>query len=361
MNSNARDRYLPCMEVRTYEGTAKELSDFVIGVWRDAYAGRMQFPLWTADYLDWQLNLDSPASREGLLAAWCDGQLAAVLLGWNYICRRGERRDPSVLSSWLSVRPEFRGRGVVKAFKAEQDARMAAKCNGLIFAYRYYGSEHSLSKGPTSEQLASGQWDSRRVGFWVRILAPRRAAKWYLNPWQRRITLLGAPFTLSPRAAREKDHIRRWKASDIDAGVSILRSRPRLGCTIDWDAESLSRHCSGFGNCLVAEVDGVVRGLVTWHVLTFVGAVEEPVAILDIISVEGLPQSSQRAILNAALSEMEQAGAVLALKIRTGDAPTAAMLASGFIPWFSDSFETLHSVSGPLEPILHGPHHVLWR
>ncbi|HVJ69401.1 MAG TPA: GNAT family N-acetyltransferase, partial [Caulifigura sp.] len=160
---------LPFMEVRTYEGTARELSDFVIGVWRDAYAGRMQFPLWTAEYLDWQLDFGSPASRENLLAAYCDGQLAGVLLGWNYCCRRGERRDPAVLSSWLSVRPEFRGRGVVKALKAEQDARMIAKGNGLIFAYRYYGSEYSLSKGPTPDQLASGRWDSRRVGFWVRI------------------------------------------------------------------------------------------------------------------------------------------------------------------------------------------------
>lgn len=361
MNSSGRGPILPCMEVRTYDGTPQQLSDFVIGVWRDAYAGRMQFPLWTADYLDWQLNLGSPASRQSLLAAWCDGQLAGVLLGWNYTCRRGDRTDPAVLSSWLSVRPEFRGRGVVKALKAEQDARMVANGNGLIFAYRYYGSEHSLSKGPTPEQLASGQWDSRRVGFWVRILSPMRAAKWYLNPWQRRLTILAAPFTRSPKPARERDSVHPWEPSDASECVATLRDRPRIGCSIDWDAQSLTRHCSGFGNCLVARVDGVIRGLVTWHVLTFVGAVEEPVAILDIVAVERLPKSSQRAILNAALYEMKRQGAVLALKIRTGDATFPAMLEAGFIPWFADSFETLHSTSGPMEPILHQPHHVLWR
>ncbi|HET6424320.1 MAG TPA: hypothetical protein VFG20_11590, partial [Planctomycetaceae bacterium] len=195
----------------------------------------------------------------------------------------------------------------------------------------------------------------------VRILSPMRAAKWYLNPWQRRLTIFGAPFTRSPRPARDRDGIRRWEPSDAAECVAALRDRPRIACSIDWDVPALRRHCSGFGNCLVARVDGVIRGLVTWHVLNFVGAVEEPVAILDIVAVEGLPKSLQRAILNAALFEMKQQGAVLALKIRTGDAPTPAMLETGFIPWFADSFETLHSTVGPMEPILHRPHHVLWR
>ena len=58
---------------------------------------------------------------------------------------------------------------------------------------------------------------------------------------------------------------------------------------------------------------------------------------------------------------MKTQGAVLALKLRTGDSPTLPMLVAGFIPWFSDSFETLHTVAEPLSPILNRPHHVLWR
>jgi GNAT superfamily N-acetyltransferase len=349
------------MEVRTYDGTAEELSKFVIGVWRDAYAGKMAFPLWTPEYLSWQLDFDSPEAREHLLAAWCDGQLAGVLLGWPFRCRRGDRTDPAVLSSWLSVRPEFRGRGVVKALKVEQDARMKARGDGLIFAYRYFGSEYSLSKGPTSEQLASGQWDSRRVGFWVRIISPLRAARWYPNKFQRWLTFLGAPFTRSPRPARDRDNIRPWKPADLADAVKLLRARPQLALSIDWDEASLAKHCGPFAKCLVAEVDGVVKGLITWHVLNFVGATQEPVAIFDIIATEGLPKSTQRAILEAALYDMKQQGAVLALKLKTGDSSTWSMIRAGFIPWFSDSFETAHSVASPLPPILDRPHHVLWR
>jgi hypothetical protein len=349
------------MEVRTYDGTAEELSKFVIDVWRGSYAGKMAFPLWTPEYLAWQFDLDSTQARESLLAAWCDGKLAAVLLGWNHVCQRGDRQDPAVLSSWLSVLPEFRGRGVVKALKAEQDARMRDRGDGLIFAYRYFGSSHSLSKGPTPDQLASGQWDCRRVGFWVRILGPRRAANWYLNPWQRRITLLGAPFTRSPRPARDRDGIRSWQPADAPQAARVLQARQGLACSIHWDEHSLARHCGGFGNCLVAEVDGAVRGLVTWHILRFVGATEEPVAILDIIAIETLPQRTQRAILEAALHAMKRDGAVLALKLRTGDSSALPMTLAGFIPWFSDSFETVHSVASPLPPLLNGPHHVLWR
>ncbi|QDT52606.1 hypothetical protein Pan44_06180 [Caulifigura coniformis] len=349
------------MEVRTYDGTAEELSRFVISVWRDAYVGKMAFPLWTPEYLAWQLDLAAPEAREHLLGAWCEGELAGVLLGWSFPYRQGEQRHPAILSSWLSVRPEFRGRGVVKALKIEQDSRMRARGDGLIFAYRYFGSEHSLSKGPTREQLDSGGWESRRSGFWVRILSTVRASRWYLNRWQRRLTIVGAPFTRSPRAARDRDGIRPWEPRDVGASVSVLEARRRLASSIAWDEKSLSKHCSGFGRCLVAEVDGVVRGLVTWHVLQFVGATEEPVAIFDIIATEGLPDATQRALLDAALHEIKSQGAVLALKLRTGDVRALAMIRTGFIPWFSDSFETVHSVSGTLSPMLDHPHHVLWR
>lgn len=355
----ARDRM--STEVRTWDGTAEELSKFVIGVWRDDYAGKMAFPLWTPDYLSWQLDFDNPEAREHLLAAYCDGQLAGVLLGWTFRCRRGDRTDPAILSSWLSVRPEFRGRGVVKALKVEQDARMQARGEGLIFAYRYFGSEYSLSKGPTPEQLASGKWDSRRVGFWVRIIAPLRASRWYPNKFQRWLTFIGAPFTRSPKPAHERFHIRPWTPNDLAASVKLLRARPKIALSIDWDEQSLAKHCGPFAKSLVAEVDGVVQGLVTWHVLNFVGATEEPVAIFDIIAIEGLPQRTQRAILNAALYDMKQQGAVLALKMKTGDSSALSMVQAGFIPWFSDSFETMHTVASPLTPILNRPHHVLWR
>jgi hypothetical protein len=349
-------------EVRTWDGNAEELSEFVIGVWRDDYAGRMAFPLWTPQYLAWQLDFANAEARENLLAAYCDGQLAGVLLGWNFRCRRSDRTDPAVLSSWLSVRPEFRGRGVVKALKVEQDARMQARGEGLIFAYRYFGSGYSLSKGPTTEQLQSGRWDSRRVGFWVRILSPLRASRWYPNKVQGWLTFLGAPFTRSPKPPHARHHVRRWTPADLGASAELLRSRPQLALTIDWDESSLGKHCGSFAKCLVAEVDGVVKGLVTWHILNFVGSTQEPVAIFDIIAIEGLPSSTQRAILEAALHDMKQEGAVIALKLRTGDAPTWSMALTGFIPWFSDSFETLHTVaSSPLTPILDRPHHVLWR
>jgi GNAT superfamily N-acetyltransferase len=349
------------IEVRTFEGSAAELSRFVLSVWRQDYAGKMAFPLWSPEYFDWQFDLASGAVREQLLAAWCEGELSAVLLGWPFRFRVDHSVQRAILSSWLSVRPEYRGRGVVKALKAEQDRRLEQSGGGLIFAYRYYGSEHSKSKGPTRDQLASQSWDSCQVGFWVRILKARQAARWYHNPWQRRLTLLGAPFTRSPRTPRDRDGIRPWSASDAPAAAALLRSRPKKLVGIDWDESSLARHCSGFGRCLVAERDGEVRGLVSWHVLPFLGATEDPVGVFDIIAVESLSMSDQRKLIESVLAEMKQSGAVLALKLRTRDVPTPSLLSAGFIPWFADSHETVHAVGCPLARVFDRPHHVLWR
>ena len=51
------------LEVRTFAGNASELSDFVLGVWRQTYADKMPLPLWDADFFDWQLTWRDPEER----------------------------------------------------------------------------------------------------------------------------------------------------------------------------------------------------------------------------------------------------------------------------------------------------------
>ena len=354
----------PVFEVRPFEGSAVDLSDFITGVWRGAYAGKMAFPLWTPEYFEWQFDFSSGVSREQILAAYDGGRVVGALLGLPFLFRTPTGIEIGLFSSWLSVDAGYRGRGIVGALKSEQARSFHDRGGTLIFAYRYVGSRHSLSKRPTDPELASGEWSIRRVGFWVRILDPRRAAKWSPDRLTRIATTLGAPFTLTPRTRASDSFIRPYEPRDLAACVEVVR-RHNASKTfaIDWDEHQLAKHCEGggVGRCLVAERNGEVRGFVTFHILPFQGLTVAPVGVFDIVNVGRISGREQRRLLTVVLATMREQGAIVALKLRTGDAPLASMLATGFVPWSRDSWEAVRRLDeGPVIS-LRGAQSVLWR
>lgn len=352
------------IEVRPFAGTADELSEFVIGVWKESYSGRMAFPLWTPEYFEWQFDWTSEAARGQILAAYSGSRLAGTILGCPFLFRTPTGIEIGLLSSWLSVDARERGQGIVGALKAAQAQRLKDQGGSLIFAYRYVGSKHSLSKRPTDPELASGEWSVRRVGFWVRILEPRRAAKWSPDRLTRIATTLGAPFTRTPRQKQADSFIRPYEPRDLADCVEILRRQnSRRSFAIEWDERQLARHCAGggVGRCLIAERDGRPQGFVTCHVLPFQGRTVEPVGIIDLVNVDGLSGADQRRLLTVTLAVIREAGAVVALKLRTRDAPAISLLATGFVPWSRDSWEALRRVDGGPPVSLAGAQSVLWR
>src|SRR5690606_34896486 len=132
--------------------------------------GRMPFPLWSPEYLDWQLRLSDDPARTHILTAESDGQLVGELLGFLARFRLpGEGVVDGLISSWLSISPACRRLGMVRTLKAEQEVRAREAGAKLILAYRYVGSAASLSKPPTQRDVSTGEWSNRPVGFWVRV------------------------------------------------------------------------------------------------------------------------------------------------------------------------------------------------
>jgi GNAT superfamily N-acetyltransferase len=349
------------IEIRTFEGTPRELEAFVSSVWTGSYAGRMAFPLWSADYLDWQLDLGS--SRDFAVAAYDGERLAGVILACSFDFRTPTGVRGGILSSWLSIDPAYRGQGLVGRLKAEQARRLAERGGSYVFAYRYVGSRHSLSKPPTDADMHSGEWTTRKVGFWVRILDSRRAVAWSVDRASRVMTRLGSPFVLAPRVPKSSVNIRAYEPRDLTACLEVI-TWPNLGKSfaIEWTVERLGRHCGGaFGQCLVAERDGEVRGFISFHVLPFQGRTVERVGIVDIIAIDRLSGRERRAMIGSVLQHISADGGVLALKLWTGDAPVGAMLMSGFVPLSRDSYEALRVIDQSPQVALRGRQQILWR
>ena len=74
-----------------------------------------------------------------------------------------------------------------------------------------------------------------------------------------------------------------------------------------------------------------------------------------------MPARRQAALLTSALGLMREQGAILALKLRSGDVSSALMLATGFTPRLPDSNLVLQWTQSVRPMPRHKPIHLLWR
>ncbi|MEZ5941514.1 MAG: GNAT family N-acetyltransferase [Planctomycetaceae bacterium] len=351
------------IEVRSYEGSVEELSQFVVNTWRQSYQGSMLIPDWTPNYLRWQLRLHEPDSEKRLVAAYDSGKLVGVLL---FVPMEFELHGKPVRgshSSWLSVSSEYRGKGVAKAL--QEGARKAHAELGLEaqVGYVYFGASQSLGPKFWTKKNVANMQVFARVGFWTRVLDFPRAARWNVNTLESVLTRIGAPVTPDPHVpAIPSLTIRPFESDDLPACLKLAESATsQCNFRLVWDENILGNQLQGFGKCLVAVENGEVRGCIGYHVISMLGHTLEPVGVIDLVFVNELSSTGRTALLNSVLLEMKRAGAVAALKMRSGDYPFAYFARWGWYWRWPDSLLTV-KWSGEervIPPV--GRTHLLWR
>jgi GNAT superfamily N-acetyltransferase len=244
------------LEVRSYEGSAEELSEFVIAQWTASYRDKIAVPLWSADYFRWQLRMDEPEQRRHLIAAYDGGKLAGVVPFCPMPFRLDDDLFAASQASWLSVAPEFQGQGV--AGKLIQGSRAVHRELGLKFqlGFAYYGRQASRAPAFWLRSQSSSTLSIRKAGFWVRVLDAPRAADWNSDYFEGLFTRATAPIFGSPqrrllsnlviRPAEERDVSRCLEIAELATRHCRLR--------LAWDRDSLSRQLGlrGFNHALVA-------------------------------------------------------------------------------------------------------------
>ncbi len=353
------------LEVRSYEGSPEELSEFIVTQWTASYGGRMAVPHWSGDYFRWQLRMDEPEQRRYLIAAYDGAQLAGVVPFFPAQFSLDGERFAASQASWLSVAPEFRGQGV--AGKMIQASRTLHRELGLRFqlGFAYYGHQSSQAPKFWLRSQTSTTATIRKAGFWVRVLDPAPAANWNSSSFERWATKLTAPFCGTPRLKpRSNLVIRPAEPRDLPRCLTLAdQSTKHCRLKLVWDSESLSRQLGlhGFNHALVAEEDGEVRGCITFYLLSMMGRTEATFGLMDLVLVSGLSGPARTELLNSALLLMKQHGAVAALKLRVGDYPRSLFLNVGWLPRLSDSHVLVTWAGEPQSQPPLGRIHVLWR
>ncbi len=352
------------VEVRTFEGAGSDLHAFVVDVWRQSYAAQMSFPLWTAEYFDWQFGLNDDVPRDHLIAAYDGSRLVGTLLGFSCRFRLHGETFGGSQGSWLSVAPEYRRSGVASQLREELRRRHREQNLRFQVGFGYFGSRHSLGPAFWSSQRKKGTTFLKKVGFWARVLRVWPAAQWSVSPFDR--ALIGGLgwLQLPPMYNLSKLTIRPFDPRDLSDCSRVIRdSHEALDFALIWDDSHLERQLEGrgVGKTLVAEVDGTVQGLVNYHCLPFLGRTEETVAVIDIIAASPLSWINQHRLICAALLQMKEEGAILALKLRICDYDTRPFWTTGFIPRLADSHVMLTWGDEPQPVPAIQRMHLLWR
>jgi hypothetical protein len=347
--------------VETFRGSNAELQAFVVSTWSDAYQGKMTFPVWSSDYFDWQFNRvwNEPDRR---LAIYDGDSPVAVLLGTPSAFCVGARTLRGAHWSWMSIAKSHRGFGLAKILDAARVSLEQSAGSDLIVSYRFTGSSHSLAERP-SNRFPLKQF-ARRVGFWVRPLDGARLRRWNPDRVEGLLSQVLVPLLPRVTASSAESIVRPLEQGDLSNCVNAARHQfSNCDLQVQWTPESLTRQLLGshVSRTLVVESHGVVCGFINYHILPFEGMTTEPVAIIDLLCINQLSPRQQTHFVRSALSVMRDQGAVLVLKLRTGDAATVPFLRNGFIPRLADSSLVLQWPRTPIPVSPRHPVHTLWR
>ncbi|MCA8988291.1 MAG: GNAT family N-acetyltransferase [Planctomycetaceae bacterium] len=327
------------IEIRTFDGSAEQLSSFVVETWLKSYAGKMPVPDWHARYFDWQMTGSQYADRDYLVTAWDNGNLVGCILGIPFpIWYFGEERQGSQ-GSWLTVSAEARRSGVARMMVDELDRRQREKnCLGRI-GYAYQGSK--LSLGPRFWLAARKKSNHiRPVRLWARLLNSDAVRNWTNHAMERFLLKVLPNSVCSIGRVNPAHQMREYRDADLETCRELINHQAKqtdLG--VLWTPERLRSQLQyeDFVNTILFEREGQVKGFINYHKLplTLCGTISA--AIIDLYHCELLNHRENVSFLNSYFLQMREEGVKIILLREFAAQPTRALLQTRFVPQANES------------------------
>ena len=166
------------IEIRTFEGDAAEMADFVVPIWRRTYEGQMLIPVWTPETLEWNLLLERPDRTEHsiLVAAYKGTKLVGLHPARFFPIQLRDRALLVTLGSWMTVDPEHRRQGIAKKMHTEFQRCHLERGALLNFGYlikrssAFLGTQFWTKRPKGSAPVCS-------LGMWMRALNHSEVAR----------------------------------------------------------------------------------------------------------------------------------------------------------------------------------------
>ena len=326
------------IEVRTFDGDAREAAVFTSTVWKQSYGGHHPIPLWDESYYEWQLFGPAHAERSLAVAAYEGGKLVGTFFAEQFPIRLAEHDYAASMSSWLTVDPSMAGKGVGRKLADELRRRHVERGLAFSLGFAVRGTAGPAFWKAMPDTIIFGQ-----IGFWARVLDREAVAMWLLNRSERAALAAFGPFLAAPPGDVEEDGIRPYAAGDLSRCLELLGPLTQ-GAEVGsiWSAERLQLQLDHHGTprTLVLERDGVVRGFINYFAMDFLLRTTIRIAQVDLLVTDNLTDDEERVLVRAALRSMKAEGVQLVLVPRLAGCPTAALIRNRFLPLPADMVVT---------------------
>lgn len=345
------------IEIRPFEGSIDELQAFITSVWRSTYKGNFPLPLWTSDYFQWHFPLTSQEQRDLIVCAYDGTELVGTMPCFPVTYNVQGEAVPGTQSSWFSVAASHRRLGVGRQILKQVVQTHLGMEREACVGFKFIGSRISI--GP---RFWKAHENLQQVGFMARILDYDKARKWNPVRWEAAMLPFIRPFAGNVKPGRTNPKVREFREEDLPTCLELMKGVTQsVSWGLIWDEQSLRRQLEAGldrGALVYCEGDRVV-GLISYHILPFLGRTEERAAVLDLMAFGSMPVADQRAFIRDALAELASRGAIVALKMRFGDVSISPLMTTGFLWQLPNSITTQIITEGRLPRASRT--HLLWR
>ncbi len=318
-------------EIDDFDGD--EIAVFINRVFREHYRGRSMIPQWTPAYLQWNIACSHGYHAFG---AFKDGELVGFVMGlcqsYNY---QGKSLD-GVLASWLAVDTERSSRllsfKLIRRIFSSTFDRTAGRANDVMLFFTDRASGNEVLWERMAPQINARI--IKKIGFFAKLFNVKKVigSEWH-HPWGHQLLTL-RHFCDIPKAGRLQGMMRPFEKKDIaDCLAFMNRANSTAALSRRWSKEELENHLQygSLAHSLLYLKQGTLHGIITYHLLDFIGIQTVQGALVDFICLQGLRLMEEIQCISQSLRSLKHLGCDMVLVPENGITRKIPLWLTGFV------------------------------
>ena len=310
-----------------------EIADFVNRVFQNHYRGRSTVPIWTAEYLRWNMACSLGFNAFG---AFKNGELVGFIMGLHKFYQYKGKGLEGVLVSWLSADTSksshlFSFKLINRMLKSSfKEANNHAK--DIIFFFTDPSSGNQTLWKRMAPKISAHR--IKKSCFYAKTFNVKKVldSEWH-TPLGHQILRMKRFYDI-PEVEPSFGQVRPFGKKDIDDCLLLLnRNKGTPVLSRMWSKEELENQLQyrSLANSLLYHKKDTLQGIINYHLLDLIGKTSIRGAFIDFICFHDLTLREKIECMNASLKYLKNDGCDIVLVSENGIEDKIPLFFVGFV------------------------------